>query len=253
MKDHRHLAAQFSRRPSAQPTVSRLRQRFAPLMAALCLATSVQAQHLPPPLLDLTTPLGTRANPVRANSPTGQRDYLMRLRCPEGGTPSFSRIGSFGEGPYKTIINIYTVTCHSGQTFEIVIDMYHRHREMAAVPGFTLLSEHPGRFATGCPPVVTGTALGAYVFSGFEVERSIQLPGFNPDVTGLPEKGGVLVRIVIRTGGTVAPEDIVFVQASPDTIKTQAAAYISQLKFTPAEHHAGCAVPQWVEFYLSFK
>lgn len=32
----------------------------------------------------------------------------------------------------------------------------------------------------------------------------------------------------------------------------EVAAYIAQQNFIPAEHRAGCVVPQWVEFPLAF-
>ncbi|MDQ4421378.1 hypothetical protein OOT33_13190 [Sphingobium sp. DEHP117] len=38
-------------------------------------------------------PLGTKENPVRAESPAGQRAYLSRLKCPDNSTPSFMRAG----------------------------------------------------------------------------------------------------------------------------------------------------------------
>src|SRR5215217_6682079 len=41
-------------------------------------------------------PLGSQENPVRAEMPPGQRDYLARLRCSDGRAPLFEREGSFG-------------------------------------------------------------------------------------------------------------------------------------------------------------
>ncbi|MEH3144445.1 MAG: hypothetical protein PGN34_03645 [Methylobacterium frigidaeris] len=85
-------------------------------------------------------PLGSRGNPVRVGMPSGQRAYLARLRCSNGARPAFDRIGSFGEGPYGSIIDGYRVAC-PGITEDavIVMDMYHPdHREDAAPSGFSL-------------------------------------------------------------------------------------------------------------------
>ena len=45
-------------------------------------------------------PLGDKANPVRTDSPRGQKAYLSRLNCANGATPTFGRVCSFGAGPY---------------------------------------------------------------------------------------------------------------------------------------------------------
>lgn len=87
-------------------------------------------------------PLGSAQNPVRADMPAGQRAYLSRLRCANGRGPAFERIGSFGAGPYGSIIDGYSVTCAGASPTETVVhmDMYHSgHVEAAAVPGFTIV------------------------------------------------------------------------------------------------------------------
>lgn len=87
-------------------------------------------------------PLGSAHNPVRADMPAGQRAYLSRLRCANGRGPAFERIGSFGAGPYGSIIDGYSVTCAGSSPTEAVVhmDMYHSgHVEAAAVPGFTIV------------------------------------------------------------------------------------------------------------------
>ena len=57
-------------------------------------------------------PLGSNGNPVRAHRPAGQRAYLSRLVCADGNPPaSFQRRGSFGPGPYSSIIDGYDVDC----------------------------------------------------------------------------------------------------------------------------------------------
>lgn len=87
-------------------------------------------------------PLGSAQNPVRADMPAGQRAYLSRLRCANGRAPTFDRIGSFGDGPYGSIIDGYSVVCAGSSPAESVVhmDMYHSgHAEAAAVPGFTIV------------------------------------------------------------------------------------------------------------------
>lgn len=87
-------------------------------------------------------PLGSADNPVRANMPEGQRAYLSRLRCADGRAPAFQRMGSYGAGPYGSIIDGYEVLCagSSPARSEIFIDMYHAtHVEAAPVPGFTIV------------------------------------------------------------------------------------------------------------------
>lgn len=87
-------------------------------------------------------PLGTEENPVRVNMPAGQRSYLGRLRCADGKTPTFHRLGSAGDGPYGTIIDGYQVDCPGSQPASNVIflDMYHpNHYETEAPPGYTIV------------------------------------------------------------------------------------------------------------------
>ncbi len=85
-------------------------------------------------------PLGSEANPVRANMPVGQRAYLDRLRCSDGSAPDYERVGNYGSGPYGSIIDGYQVDCGDSAPGEVLIfmDMYHRHVENEAVPGFTI-------------------------------------------------------------------------------------------------------------------
>ena len=89
------------------------------LLASLCASAQTR---LEPPVLNTSDPLGERSNPVRANNPTGQRDYLMRLRCPGGDAPRFERAGSFGPGPYGGVIDMYDVACASGKAHSEHID-----------------------------------------------------------------------------------------------------------------------------------
>jgi hypothetical protein len=84
--------------------------------------------------------LGTETNPVRCEDPKGERLYLSRLRCPDGKRPEFSRIGSFGAGPYGNILDGYRVKCAGRGDATVFMDMYHEgYVEKEAVPGFTIV------------------------------------------------------------------------------------------------------------------
>ena len=84
--------------------------------------------------------LGAKTNPVRCEDPKGERQYLSRLRCPDGDRPAFSRIGSFGVGPYGNILDGYRVKCEGSDEVTVFMDMYHEgHVEKEAVPGFTIV------------------------------------------------------------------------------------------------------------------
>lgn len=107
----------------------------------------------------------TSATAVEVCQPRGEREYLQRLRCPDGTPPQFSRQGSggsrtapaspadekkmfeqmFREGPLQPgepdyhIVDFYEVRCGSRST-RIIMDMYHCHQPppSAAPPGFTI-------------------------------------------------------------------------------------------------------------------
>ena len=83
--------------------------------------------------------LGSQANPIKVNSPHGQRAYLARLICPDGGSPSFKRVGSFGQHADGHIYDGYEVTCQDQPSQMIFMDMYHpNHVENRAPEGFSL-------------------------------------------------------------------------------------------------------------------
>ena len=66
------------------------------------------------PALDVAAPLGAHGNPVRVDGPSGEHEYLARLRCLEGNAPKFERLGSVGEGPYGSILDVYDLRCMDG-------------------------------------------------------------------------------------------------------------------------------------------
>ncbi|GJD60734.1 hypothetical protein [Methylobacterium frigidaeris] len=132
----------------------------ASLVLVLCLAGPAVAQSGAAPNVDLlmqmsgrvsgeelasrvatagTFPLGSRDNPVRVLGPHGERAFLARLRCPAGDAPAFHRIGSFGAGPYESIIDGYAVRCAGAGEAVVYMDMYHPgHDETQAPAGFAL-------------------------------------------------------------------------------------------------------------------
>lgn len=84
-------------------------------------------------------PLGTENNPVRVNGPGGERAYLSRLRCRDGASPAFERLGSADLSPFGYIMDIYDVSCPDGVATKVFMDMYHsKHREDRAVAGFEI-------------------------------------------------------------------------------------------------------------------
>ncbi len=86
-------------------------------------------------------PLGSAKNPVRVFEPTGQRDYLARLRCADGRRPDFVRKGNVGIGVFGNIIDLYDVNCHSAAPgrVDVYMDMYFTGAgEQRPIPGFTI-------------------------------------------------------------------------------------------------------------------
>lgn len=89
-------------------------------------------------------PLGSAKNPVRVSMPVGQYDYLSRLVCENGESVSaFSRNGSVGQGPYGSIMDLYTVICDTNQgavEHSVYMDMYHPdNTETRPAAGFKAL------------------------------------------------------------------------------------------------------------------
>ncbi len=83
-------------------------------------------------------PLGDFENPVRCDDPGGERYYLARLVDPDGQEIDFSRIGSFGVGPYGNILDGYRVTV-GDRELRVFMDMYHRgYYEERPIKGFYL-------------------------------------------------------------------------------------------------------------------
>lgn len=85
-------------------------------------------------------PLGSEQNPVRAQGPAGQREYLGRLRCADGRAPLIRGRMAGAIGPFGGIMDEYGVACPGSTpaTAVIRLDMYHAHVETSPVPGFTI-------------------------------------------------------------------------------------------------------------------
>lgn len=82
--------------------------------------------------------LGSHTNAVRCHRPSGEREYLDRLRCSNGEAPGYARIGSFGEGPDEHVIDGYDVICPDYRV-TVFMDMYHEEEyETAPVGAFRI-------------------------------------------------------------------------------------------------------------------
>ncbi|MCO1334610.1 hypothetical protein MO867_09690 [Microbulbifer sp. OS29] len=86
-------------------------------------------------------PLGSPGNPVRADGPAGQREYLSRLVCTNGEPVSeFKRTSSAGMGPWGFILDSYVVLCDTHQgviEHNVYLDLYHKgYRETEVAEGF---------------------------------------------------------------------------------------------------------------------
>lgn len=172
----------------------------------------------------------------------------MRLRCPEGDAPSFSRSGSFGTGPYGTVIDAYRVVCSSGRQSDIFMDMYHQHKEMGDVPGFKTLPELPARIAKGCPPEVPGAAPGTYIFQALELERPSGIDLRKAELSHPDVDGWVYARLTISADGRVDPSSMDFPLPSLDPrLKELVSKYLGSLQLDPPLHKPGCPVPQRFE------
>ena len=84
-------------------------------------------------------PLGSIENPVRVGGPEGERAYLHRLRCSDGGVPRIGGRSQGGVDTFGTVTGLYRLDCGAGPA-QIFFDMYHEeHVENRAPPGFTIV------------------------------------------------------------------------------------------------------------------
>lgn len=71
----------------------------------------------------------TKDNPVRVGpveiGPAASRHYLMCLRDAIGRPFDFGRVGNVGNCSDGHVVDLYRLESHSGEEFDIYIDMYH--------------------------------------------------------------------------------------------------------------------------------
>lgn len=228
------------------------------LFAALCAvlvvssgaASSAEEAAIGP---ETAAPLGSFENPVRCDMPSGEREYLMRLRCIDGGTPEIGDRASFGKGPDDHIVDGVELRCADGTKQKIFMDMYHRgQREMEAVPGFAITAQVPARAAVGCPPEVPGTIPGKYVFEALEVDFPARPPLGALQVQSPDLEGDVRVKLVVLPSGKVDRRSIEVIGSEGDELRGRALAILGRLQFQAAEHHHGCRVPQTMQLIVDF-
>ena len=129
------------RKPTARDILASSDQHRADLIAA------AEQAETPP-----QGTLGSRENPIQTRGPRGEREFLVRLRCPDANAPDFDRLGSTAPGNDGDILDTYVVRCPSGHpTLLLSLDMYHDHRETGALPPFVVLEYLPARRVQGCP------------------------------------------------------------------------------------------------------
>jgi hypothetical protein len=188
--------------------------------------------------------LGSSSNPVKAGGPFGQRDFLRRLVCPNGDTPSFERSGSYGPGPDRHMIDGYDVVCAGdGIRAFIFMDMYHpEHRERSALPPFEVLEELPARTAQGCPPSVHADpdSSARYVFNALEVETPARL--LTPPDPAPGDRRTMRVSFIVGVDGIPEIESLVYPPSASDSARSQAARAVGDLRYSPALHHESCPV-----------
>jgi hypothetical protein len=225
-------------------------------VCVLGFATTSHAQQGGPPS-DSTQPLGTFSNPVLARGPSGQQEYIARMRCPGGSAPTVLMRGSRPGGPHGHIIDGYQLRCQTDTTTHTVyMDMYHGEddRERRPVAPFNVLAEHPARLAEGCPPRVVADADSSarYVFIWWEVEKPARLAAAQPQQVTGPKRGFAAFNFIVDTTGLIDPGSVRPSAAQDTLLQRLGADLLPTLRFEPAEHRAGCRVRQFSGFRFNF-
>lgn len=197
--------------------------------------------------------LGSRENPIKARGPRGEREFLVRLRCPGGNAPDFQRLGSTAPGDDGDILDSYVIRCPAGgPSLLVLMDMYHDHRETGALPPFVVLEYLPARLARGCPPqVASPDSSSRYVFTEFEVDSPAVTLGRIPSWINAPVSGYAYTEFVVDTLGLVESAGL-SIRAKSKEIERLARGVLDTLQFRPAIHHGGCRVRQRVAGALEF-
>ena len=237
--------------------VRRVTRCVAPvLLLTASTATTLLAQQGATPA-DSTLPLGTFANPVLTRGPSGQAEYIARMRCPQGVAPTVLGRGSRAGGPHGHIIDGYQLRCGTDSATHVVyMDMYHGEgdRERRPVNGFGVLAEHPARLAEGCPPRVAADpdSSARYVFIWWEVEKPVRLTNPPPQQIPGPARGFASFNFIVDSTGLVDPGSVKPAAPQDSTLERIAADMIPGLRFEPAEHRAGCRVRQFSGMRFNF-
>lgn len=66
-------------------------------------------------------PRGSLINPVCAGGPEGRRQYLARLRCPDGSVPTVRRLPCPGNNVCASFVELYEVS-GGGETIQVYLD-----------------------------------------------------------------------------------------------------------------------------------
>lgn len=224
-------------------------------IAAIVLLFTSTLSFLSLAAIDATKPLGDAKNPVRACGSEGQKEYLGRLQCANGETPTFSRKGGFGRGPYGSIIDGYDVACGSTQR-EVFMDMYHcNYRETRPLDGLAILPELPARLAKGCPPEVPSQHGKEYVFYWREVEFPAKWPdGLRrpPKLQNVGTGGWTFINGVIGRNGKFEADGLTVTANDADRNLQPIVEFVKTLTFEPALHHIGCPVRERVDIRVEF-
>ncbi len=222
--------------------------RVLPIVLAATGTNTIAGAQGTIPLSDTTQPLGTFQNPVLSRGPSGQAEYIARMRCPDGAPVKVMMRGSKGGGPHGHIIDGYQLRCEAlGTNHVVYLDMYHGEgdRERRAVAPFTVLQEHPARLAEGCPPRVVPDADSSarYVFIWWEVETPARLSVPLTPISW-PTPGLVSFSFEVDTTGAIDASTIRPAATRDTAMQRVASEQLSTLRFEPAEHRPGCRVRQ---------
>ncbi len=84
--------------------------------------------------------LGSPKAPVKCEAAPGEREYLDRLRCPDGLPVTYKRAGNVGVGAFGHIVDLYDIECQDHKhRASVMMDFYFwGYRERRPIPGFRM-------------------------------------------------------------------------------------------------------------------
>jgi hypothetical protein len=84
--------------------------------------------------------LGTKENPVKCTDDLAVKDYIMRLRGPDGKRVRFQALGPVNAGKEQVVLEHYIVQSKDGKvSHEIYLNKnYPGHHETRPIEGFTI-------------------------------------------------------------------------------------------------------------------